>query len=294
MIRTWKDRWKAVVAMLAMLVAIGVATPAGSQSRELHPQIVALTAALDSEADAGRRIAIHDSIARWRAIDLDPQARYLLVNIPAFEISLWDHGELQGHWGAIVGKPSTQTPEFTTVASGAIVNPWWDVPPSIVRESVGRIVARSPREAARRGYVKIGTRYRQRPGPDNALGLMKLDMPNPQSIGIHDTPSKSLFDKPVRSYSHGCIRVDDALGFAATLLGGDDDARRRVAEALGSGETTRLEFAAPIPVVVGYFTAFADADGRLVFYPDVYRRDAARSRASVAVAAPFESECSAG
>ncbi|TXC69261.1 L,D-transpeptidase family protein [Sphingorhabdus soli] len=278
---------------LILLVAVMFAVPAASQTPSVHPQVVALTVALDSEADPAHRIAIHNSIARWRAIEIDPNARYLLVNIPAFEISLWEGGELQGHWRAIVGKASTPTPEFTTMATGAIVNPWWNVPASIVRESVGRLVARSPREAARRGYVKIGTRYRQKPGPDNALGQMKLDMPNPASIGIHDTPSKSLFDKTVRSFSHGCIRVDDALGFAATLLGGDDEAKRLVDEALTSGETTRLAFDEPIPVVVGYFTAYADSEGRLVYYPDVYDRDRPVATASVGLL-PFESECANG
>lgn len=278
--------------ILPAFAAVWLVQPAAAMVPAPHSQIVALEAALPHEHDPERRSAILNSLDRWRAIEIDPAGRYLLVNIPAFEISLWDHGERLGVWRAIVGKPSTPTPEFTTVASGAIVNPWWDVPASIVHESVGRLVARSPREAARRGYVKVGDRYRQRPGPNNALGLMKLDMPNRFSVGIHDTPSKPLFEKTVRSFSHGCIRVDDALGFAAMLLGGGEEAKARVDKALKSGRTTRLPLAAPIPVVVGYFTAFADADS-IAFYPDIYRRDAAIVRASVAL--PLSgTECAAG
>lgn len=276
---------------LAFAVVL-LAQPATATVFAPHPQIVALTAALDIEDDPQNRIAIHNSLDRWRAIEIDPDERYLLVNIPAFEISLWDRGERLGRWRAIVGKATTQTPEFTTVASGVIVNPWWDIPASIVRESVGRLVARNPREAARRGYVKVGDRYRQRPGPGNALGQMKLDMPNRYSIGIHDTSSKPLFEETVRSFSHGCIRVDDALGFAATLLGGDENATVMVDEALASGETTKLPLGEPIPVVVGYFTAFADDYG-LVFYPDIYGRDSASARASVELPLS-ETECAAG
>lgn len=281
-----------ILTRLVFLFAVVFAVPANAVPTTVHPQIVALTAALDTEGDPDRRLAIQASLERWRAIEIDPDGRYLLVNIPAFEISLWDHGERLGRWRAIVGKPSTPTPEFTTVASGAIVNPWWDIPASIVRESVGRLVARSPREAARRGYVKVGDRYRQRPGPGNALGQMKLDMPNRYSIGIHDTPSKALFEETVRSFSHGCLRVDDALGFAATLLGGDNDSQALVEQVLKSGKTTRLAFSEPLPIVVGYFTAFADANG-IVFYPDVYGRDGSYTQATMGIA-PVQTECVVG
>jgi murein L,D-transpeptidase YcbB/YkuD len=107
-----------------------------------------------------------------------------------------------------------------------IYNPWWEVPESIIKESVGALMRGSPAVAAARGYVLDQGRIRQKPGPSNALGQMKLAMPNPQAIYLHDTPSKRHFALPVRAYSHGCIRVGNALDFAATLLEGSTRAPR--------------------------------------------------------------------
>ena len=101
---------------------------------------------------------------------------------------------------------------------------------------------------------------------------MKLVMPNPFNIYLHDTPSKSLFAKPVRAFSHGCVRVSDALGFAATLLGED---RAAVDARVATGETTTVSLAAAMPVYIAYFTAGLDPNGQVAFYPDIYARDSA-------------------
>lgn len=225
------------------------------------------TAALTPEA----RSAVAASLAQWQALPAPASGRWLLVNIPAYEITLFDGAQQVGRWRAIVGKAKTPTPRFTGQASGVILNPWWEVPASIVAESVGRIVARNPKKAARDGYVRQGDRYRQMPGPANQLGQMKLDFRNAHSVGIHDTPSKALFEKEKRAFSHGCIRVDDPFGFAATLLGppASRDSLKTVVET--GRETQRLPFAALIPVIVGYFTAEVGDDGQLRLFDDVYR-----------------------
>ncbi len=225
-----------------------------------------------SRLPASARAAVATSLARWRKLPPLPAGRFLLVNIPAFEIRLQEGAVTVARWRAIVGTPRTSTPEFTGVAAGVILNPWWNVPDSIVHESVGRMMARRPAEAARRGYVRDGDRYRQRPGPDNQLGQMKLDFSNPASIGIHDTPARVLFARDKRALSHGCIRVDDALGFAATLLN-DGSSRESLAARLPGGETQRLAFGSPLPVIIAYFTAEVSDAGALVIHDDVYRRD---------------------
>jgi murein L,D-transpeptidase YcbB/YkuD len=148
-------------------------------------------------------------------------------------------------------------------------------------------VARNPQKAARDGYVKEGTRYRQKPGPANNLGRMKLDFVNPYSIGIHDTPARGLFARDKRALSHGCIRVDDPLGFAATLLGGDVT-REALAAMLPGGQTQRLAFAAPIPVIIGYFTAEVDDTGVVLIHNDIYRLD---RQEPAAASQDAESEC---
>ena len=117
---------------------------------------------------------------------------------------------------------------------------------------------------------------RQLPGEKNALGLMKLVMPNPLSVYLHDTPSKALFDRDVRAFSHGCIHTDDALGFAETLLSGTPGwDRASIDAAIVAGKTVQVDLGKPMPVYVGYFTLWAATDGTLTSYPDVYKLDEA-------------------
>ncbi len=222
---------------------------------------------------AENRLKVAASLARWQLLPAPPAGRWLLVNIPAFEISLYDGQLRTGTWRAIVGKPKTPTPRFAGSVTGVILNPWWEVPKSIVVESVGRLVARNPKKATAQGYVREGDRYRQRPGPHNQLGLMKLDFRNAFSIGIHDTPSRQLFEKEKRAFSHGCIRVDDPFAFAAALLGEPTsrDSLNTVRET--NPDTHRLPLAEPLPVVVGYFTADVADDGTLRLFDDVYKLD---------------------
>jgi L,D-transpeptidase YcbB len=236
--------------------------------RPRNPQYEALRLALRAETDPGRRTKLIRNLERWRWMPLDMGPRYLLVNVPGFELGLWEHGRKTGHWRVIVGKPKTPTPVFSARVSGVIVNPWWEVPPSIVAESVGALVRRNPAEARRRGYVWGGGSYRQRPGPGNALGQMKLVMPNPYKVYLHDTSNKALFEQPVRAFSHGCIRVDQALGLAARLLG------RPIDGEVARGKSATLPLGDPLPVYVTYFTVDVGASGAVEFHDDVYGRDA--------------------
>ena len=269
-------------AAMAQLQTGPPASPPASPATSPANRLAALdVAALEPAA----RTAVAASLQEWRKLEAPPPGRWLLVNIPAFEISLYDGAVRTATWRAIVGKAKTATPTFSGKATGVILNPWWDVPASIVAESVGRIVARNPKRAAREGYVKQGDRYRQKPGPANQLGEMKLDFANAYSVGIHDTPSRSLFEKDKRAFSHGCIRVDDAFGFAAALLGPpvSRDSLKTVAEQ--NRDTQRLPLAEPVPVFVGYFTAEVADDGALRLFGDVYRRNPVASAAAASTAA---------
>jgi murein L,D-transpeptidase YcbB/YkuD len=280
---------RAVVGLAVVLVLTGAAPPtpsilpagipSGQEQRLARIDVAALP--------EGSRRAVATSLARWRRLQPLPAGRYLLVNIPAFEINLYDGQVRLGRWRAIVGKPGTPTPTFNWQATGVILNPGWDVPKSIVAESVGALMARRPAEAARRGYVRDGDRISQKPGPENQLGQMKLDFANALGIGIHDTPARGLFARDKRALSHGCIRVDDPLGFAATLLGGDVT-REALAAMLPGGQTQRLAFAAPIPVIIGYFTAEVDDTGVVLIHNDIYRLD---RQEPAAASQDAESEC---
>ncbi|MDE2621101.1 MAG: L,D-transpeptidase family protein [Sphingomonadales bacterium] len=237
--------------------------------RPRHPAYEVLRQALRTEPDPARRAILARNLERWRWLPRDPGPRYLLVNIPGFEASLWENGRQTGRWRVIVGKPKTPTPVFMATVTGVTLNPWWDIPPSIVAESIGKLTRTRPAEARRRGYVWGHGTWRQRPGPGNALGRMKLAMPNPYHVYLHDTPSKALFDTPDRALSHGCVRVDKPLELAAALLG------RSVEAEVRRGTTTTLPLGAPVPVYITYFTADAAATGAPEYHPDIYGRDGA-------------------
>lgn len=247
-----------------------------------HKEYVALKTALASTPRSDR-IAIarlRANLERWRWMPRDLPDRYLLVNVPAFELSVVEGGETVARHRIIVGKVNTPTPQFDTTATGIIFNPWWDVPQSIIAESVGRLVRTNPSGAKAKGYVSTrsrgGLQVRQKPGPGNALGQMKLVMPNPYTIYIHDTPSKPLFDEAVRAFSHGCIRVQDPFDLAARLLEGKAGwDKAHIDRVVGSRVTTNVALDRPIPVYVVYFTALLGREGQLVSHPDIYRRDAA-------------------
>jgi murein L,D-transpeptidase YcbB/YkuD len=256
-----------------------------------HPHYWALRAAQETETDPARLHTLAVNIARWQDMPTDLGSRYLLVNIPAFEVMLWEDGAVTDRRPVIVGTTRTRTPTFSTVVTGVVLNPWWEIPASIVAESVGALVRNRPATARARGYVVENGRYRQRPGPGNALGQMKLVMPNPHSIGLHDTPSQALFARDVRAFSHGCVRVSDAVGFATTLLERDSGwTRERVDAVLGTGRTRTVELVQPLPIYVAYFTAAPSATGEIEYYPDIYRRDP--SVIAAAQASAENSECS--
>ncbi|WP_164843883.1 L,D-transpeptidase family protein [Croceicoccus ponticola] len=252
--------------------------------RPVHPDYAILRRALATETDLDRRTAIVRNMERWRWMPRDPGADYLIVNAPAFEARLWRGGKPVGAWRVIVGKTSTPTPIFGATVTGVNINPWWYIPASIVRESIGALVRRSPATARARGYVWGNGSYRQRPGPNNALGVVKLVMPNNYRVYLHDTPNKALFDEQVRTFSHGCIRVSDALGLATTLLDGRMT-RDEIDAIVATRKTTTVDLPRGLPIYVTYFTAFADGDGSVRVVPDIYRRDT-RIRASADMRPP--------
>lgn len=260
-------------ARLAEALAEGTLPALFGGWRPQHPDYAALRHALAVEVDPVRRTRIARNMERWRWMPHDLGSEYVIVNAASFEASLWRGGARAGTWPVIVGKPGSPTPVFAATVSGVTFNPWWDIPANIVRESVGALVRNNPKLARQRGYVWGGGRYRQRPGPGNALGAMKLVMPNSYSVYLHDTPNKALFEKDVRAFSHGCVRVGDALGFATTLLDGART-REQVDVIVAGGVTTTVPLSRPIPVYLAYFTATVRADGQFALVDDIYGRDA--------------------
>ncbi len=236
-----------------------------------HPQYGALRAALADPKNAGQAHVIRLNMDRWRWLPRDLGTRYIIANVPAYTATLVENGVALSRHKAVAGAIRTPTPQLSAMATGVILNPWWEVPTSISHEVAGKggfVAVKDP-------ITGKAQRWRQPPGPSNALGQMKFVMPNPYAIYLHDTNAKSRFNSQVRAFSHGCIRTDRIGSLARLLLaeeGGTwDDAR--VAAALASKKTTPASFVRPLPVYIVYFTAAATLDGTIVNYDDVYKRD---------------------
>jgi murein L,D-transpeptidase YcbB/YkuD len=238
-----------------------------------HPQYAALKAALAETpaTDEPKRDRIRLNMDRWRWLPRDLGQKYIIVNVPGFHATLVEDGVNRWKQRAIAGKLSTPTPQLNALATGVILNPWWEVPKSIEHEAAGK-----------KGFVPvIGAdgeiqRWRQPPGPNNALGQIKFVMPNSKAIYLHDTNARSRFNSDTRALSHGCVRTEHILDLATQLLGDDggDWTPDRVQEALDSKKTVQANFVKPVPVYIVYFSSAALNDGRIVDYKDLYGRDA--------------------
>ncbi|MFM5953763.1 MAG: L,D-transpeptidase family protein, partial [Novosphingobium sp.] len=204
--------------------------------------------AMTPKADKAKRAKIMINMDRWRWLPRDLGKFYLLTNVPEFQLRLTVDNSIIKSYRTIVGKPGkTATPQLAEVVQGVIFNPTWTVPQSIVKgEGLGARLYANPAQAAREGYkvtkAKDGTfTVVQQPGAKNALGYMKLDMPNEHAIFIHDTPSRALFGQSFRALSHGCVRTDRAieLGMTMAILGSGKSTDELVG-IVKSGQYTRV------------------------------------------------------
>ena len=247
-----------------------------------HPEYRGLRDALAATppSDTARVRSLRVNLERWRWMPRELGERHILVNVAGFSLKVIDRDGTIDERAVIVGRPATPTPQFGGTVTGVVLNPWWEVPQSIVKESVGNLVLRHPTKAKAQGYVMTrldsgGIRVRQAPGPQNALGQMKLMMPNPFNVYLHDTPAKAKFAEPLRAFSHGCVRVKGAVDFAALLLETDPSWNRaQIDRVLASGRTTTATLGKPLPIWIGYFTVATAADGHLAYFADPYGRDA--------------------
>jgi murein L,D-transpeptidase YcbB/YkuD len=244
-----------------------------------HPDYAALKAALATAKDPTRQQIIKANMDRWRWLPRDLGTRYVYVNVPEYMVRVVGKGKNIASYRAIVGAPKTATPQLSETAVGMIIHPTWTIPQSIIKESVGALIANNPGAARARGYTWTGSGKNlsvvQKFGPGNSLGMMKMDMPNPHAIFLHDTPSKQLFERPVRALSHGCIRTDRAVEFAIlmSILQADFDPHE-AANLFKRGLNDRIPFTDPVQVFINYFTMASNGDGKLNSFADIYGRDA--------------------
>ncbi|MBA2467473.1 MAG: L,D-transpeptidase family protein [Sphingomonas sp.] len=246
--------------------ALGTLLPTHPQYRDLKNAL--LTTAPGDAAKANR---IRLNMDRWRWLPRDLGQKYIIVNVPAFYVSLVEDGVTRWRQRAVAGAIKTPTPMLSVMATGVSINPWWEVPKSIEPEVRGK-----------RGYVALRgkdgkiQRWRQPPGPNNALGELKFVMYNPHNIYLHDTNARSRFNSQIRSLSHGCIRTQNVVDLAKTIFTEEANPQwtaEKIDSVLASKKTVQANFAQPIPVYIVYFSAAASTDGRIINYGDVYRRD---------------------
>ena len=238
-----------------------------------HPQYGALKTALSiaKPGDDALRNRIRLNMDRWRWLPRDLGQKYIIVNVPAFHATLVENGVTRWKHRAIAGAIKTPTPQLNVLATGVILNPWWEVPASISKEVAGK-----PGYVALRGKDGKIQRWRQPPGPSNALGQMKFVMYNPYNIYLHDTNARSRFNSQIRALSHGCVRTEHVLDLATELLGDDGGewTPEKIQETLASKKMKQANFVKPVPVYIVYFSVAALTDGTIVKYQDLYKRDA--------------------
>ena len=255
----------------------------------VNPDYARLKAELALARDPALRKLIRANMDRWRWLPQALGRHYLLTNIPEQKLRLTVNNRIIKSYRTIVGKPGrTATPQLAEMVEAVIYNPTWTVPQSIVKgEGLGAKVLGNAGWARAAGYKGArgadGVIYVvQQPGPNNSLGLMKLDMPNEHAIFLHDTPARELFAQENRALSHGCIRVENAREVAMTMsmLGNmktKEDIpviQAEVQEITASGKYTRYALANQWPVYLTYFTMASDVDGKMTAFADIYGRDA--------------------
>jgi murein L,D-transpeptidase YcbB/YkuD len=242
------------------------------------------------------QIRINLERARWVLHEV--QGEFLLVDVAGFKATYVRDGETRWQSRVQVGTPYRSTPTFKSAITYLVLNPTWTVPPTILGKDILPAARRNPGVIAERNLRLLDrdgrpvdpaqvdwSRYsagnfpyllRQDSGPRNALGRIKFMFPNRHMVYLHDTPNKSLFEKPERTFSSGCIRIERPLDLAELLLEGNPRwSRERLERAVGSKVTQTVFVPRPIPVLLLYWTVFFDEEGRIGFKKDIYDRDPA-------------------
>lgn len=230
----------------------------------------------------------------------------IMVNIPAYSLVYYQNGNQVLASRVIVGRPDRKTPMMSSALNNVVVNPPWNVPPTLARKDILPKVWNDPGYLERHGYTvmrgwnskeaidpwqvdwatitpsNLPFRFQQAPGARNSLGRYKFNMPSSDAIYLHDTPNHTLFQKDTRALSSGCVRVNKASELANMLLQDAGWNDTRISDALKQGDTRYVNIRQNIPVNLYYLTAFVGADGRTQYRTDIYNYDlTARSSAQI-------------
>lgn len=227
--------------------------------------------------------------------DIAQAERFVIVNSASYELEAIERGQLALRSNVVVGKPGRETPDVSTKIVELNFFPYWHVPESIANRDLIPTLRKDPGYFAREQFSVMkawGTppidasaidwnspsvhelKFRQDPGPQNALGLLRINMPNKHAVYLHDTPLKQLFGQSSRAFSSGCVRVERVFDLAAWLLQSEPDwGPQRIRATLEDNLPLDVKLKQPVPVHFLYITAWANPDGLAHFRPDIYRRD---------------------
>ena len=258
-----------------------------------------------SAEDRLRQLQIN--VVRLRSYSGDLGDRYVMVNLPAAAVETVENGQVHSHHKAGVGRIDRQSPIMHTHAIEINFNPYWNVPPSLIKKDLIPKMHADPNYLTEEKIHVIDKdgnevspatvnwstddathyRYRQDPGADvDALGVVRINIANPYGVYMHDTPEKGIFGDDFRFVSSGCVRVQDVRDYVAWLLEDNPGwTRDQIDETIRSGQRVDVKLTKPVDVYWVYITAWATPDGVVQFRPDIYKRDGA-GPGPVADAAP--------
>ncbi len=219
-----------------------------------------------------RQILVNMERMRWMPPQQD--STFILVNIPQYRLTVFEGGKPSFGMNIVVGTSQNRTVVFTGNMKYVVFAPYWNIPPGIMKNEILPAINRNPAYLAQRHMEWNGNTVRQKPGPWNALGKVKFLFPNNFHIYLHDTPSKGLFNEQKRAFSHGCIRIQEPQRMAEWVLRQQPEwTTERIVAAMNRDSELFVTIENPIPVVIGYFTAWVGANGQINFREDIYGHD---------------------
>ena len=240
---------------------------------------------------------LETNLVRLRSYSGDLGPRFVIVNLPAASVETVENGVVYSHHRAGVGRIDRQSPIMQTRATEINFNPFWHVPPSLIKKDLIPKMKADPNYLADEKIHVLDSAgqevspasinwntdqathftYRQDTGADvNSLGFVRINIPNPYGVYMHDTPEKGVFGDDFRFVSSGCVRVQDVRDYVAWLLKDNPGwGRDQIDEAIRSGQRIDVKLTEPVPVYWVYVTAWATPDGLVQFRPDIYQRDGA-------------------
>jgi murein L,D-transpeptidase YcbB/YkuD len=227
-----------------------------------------------SVAQRIKTITVNMERCRWISNDITKSPEFIVVNIPAYELTYFNNGKPELRSKVVVGKALNKTVVFSAVMKFIAFSPYWNIPTSILKKEILPAIEENENYLAEHNMEWHDSYVRQKPGGDNSLGKVKFLFPNSNNIYLHDTPSKSLFNSEDRAFSHGCIRVAKPKDLANIILKNDSNwTPEKIDAAMNSDTETMYTLKNKIPVYIGYFTSWVDDKGMIHFYEDIYNRD---------------------